>query len=160
MDLDKLNKWLVLFANLGVMVGVVFLAIEISQNQMSLEHANEISRFEARMEPVDTFNELSGLLIQDEELTRIWLDGRAGKELSEVEQARFDRLCTRLFWTHLKVHEWTIVSGDTNGNAGNLEIVRASLAQNPGTMGCWNRVKNSFRLYGADSFVDGVDNGP
>ena len=80
MDLDKLNKWLVLFANLGVMVGVVFLAIEISQNQISLEHANEISRFEARMGPVDTFNDLTALIVQDEELARIWMDGSAGKE--------------------------------------------------------------------------------
>ena len=32
MDTDKLNKWLSLSANVGVLVGIVFLAVEIRQN--------------------------------------------------------------------------------------------------------------------------------
>ena len=32
MNLDNLNKWLTLFANLGVLAGILFLAIEIQQN--------------------------------------------------------------------------------------------------------------------------------
>jgi hypothetical protein len=32
MNLDKINQWLVLVSNLGVLAGIVFLAIEINQN--------------------------------------------------------------------------------------------------------------------------------
>ena len=32
MDTDKLNKWLSLSANIGVLIGIVFLAVEIRQN--------------------------------------------------------------------------------------------------------------------------------
>lgn len=32
MNLDALNKWLTLFANIGVLAGVIFLAFEIQQN--------------------------------------------------------------------------------------------------------------------------------
>ena len=32
MDFEKLNRWLTLLANIGVLAGIVFLAIEINQN--------------------------------------------------------------------------------------------------------------------------------
>ena len=32
MKLDHLNKWLMLLANIGVIIGIVFLAIEVNQN--------------------------------------------------------------------------------------------------------------------------------
>jgi hypothetical protein len=32
MDLDRLNRWLNLLANIGVVAGIVFLAIEVGQN--------------------------------------------------------------------------------------------------------------------------------
>jgi hypothetical protein len=37
MDTEKLNRWLTLGANVGVLVGIVFLAIEISQNNDQLK---------------------------------------------------------------------------------------------------------------------------
>jgi hypothetical protein len=45
--LDKLNKWLTLLANFGVLAGIVFLAIEISQNTESLEMNRQIALAEA-----------------------------------------------------------------------------------------------------------------
>ncbi len=33
MDSDRLNRWLTLGANLGVLVGIIFLAVEIRQTQ-------------------------------------------------------------------------------------------------------------------------------
>jgi hypothetical protein len=36
MNLDSLNKWLTLSANAGVIAGIVFLAIEISQNTIAI----------------------------------------------------------------------------------------------------------------------------
>ena len=34
MDTDRLNRWLTLGANIGIIVGIVFLAIEVNQNVM------------------------------------------------------------------------------------------------------------------------------
>lgn len=42
MNLDKLNKWLTLAANIGVIAGIVLLALEIKQN-------NELLSSQARM---------------------------------------------------------------------------------------------------------------
>ena len=35
MNLDSLNKWLMLAANIGVITGIIFLAIEVDQNNLS-----------------------------------------------------------------------------------------------------------------------------
>ncbi len=37
MKLDNVNKWLTLVANFGVVAGIIFLAIEVRQNQELLE---------------------------------------------------------------------------------------------------------------------------
>jgi len=36
MDSDRVNKWLTLGANLGVLIGIVFLAVELRQNNENL----------------------------------------------------------------------------------------------------------------------------
>lgn len=37
MSLDKLNSWLTLLANVGVLLGIIFLAYEIRQNTVSIQ---------------------------------------------------------------------------------------------------------------------------
>jgi len=37
MSMDNLNKWLTLFANIGVIAGIFFLGIELRQNSKSAE---------------------------------------------------------------------------------------------------------------------------
>ena len=41
--MDKLNSWLTLFANCGVLVGIVFLAIEVNQNTEALERERSVN---------------------------------------------------------------------------------------------------------------------
>ncbi len=43
MDSEKLNRWLTLGANFGVLVGIIFLAIEIRQNTESQEEARRLA---------------------------------------------------------------------------------------------------------------------
>jgi len=42
MKLDNANKWLTLVANFGVVAGIIFLAIEVRQNQELLERDHEL----------------------------------------------------------------------------------------------------------------------
>ena len=44
MNLDKFNKWFTLSANLGVLAGIVFLALEINQNTTSMRAETYQSR--------------------------------------------------------------------------------------------------------------------
>ena len=159
MNVDQLNKWLALLANFGVVAGIVFLAIEVRQNQALLEESNRINRFESRMSAVDTFNDWRGQWVQDAELTRIWISGLAGEQLESIDQARFENLCISDFWTHLKVHEWSISTGDDRTTRGHMELVVAQLQDSPGWMHCWEIVKPSMTMYGADSFVNSIEKG-
>ena len=158
MDLDKLNKWLTLLANLGVVAGIFFLAVEIRQNQSMLEDSNRLSRFESRMSAVDTFNDWRGQWVQDEELTRIWVTGHSGEGLSAIEQARYDNLCTSNLWIHLKIHEWGIAMGDMETVRGHAKMIRSQLEGSPGHKRCWEVVRAAMLMYRADSFIEAVEN--
>ena len=49
MNLDNLNKWIALLANIGVVAGIVFLALEINQSNRATQSAT----YQARMNEMD-----------------------------------------------------------------------------------------------------------
>jgi len=51
MYLDNLNKWLTLLANLGVLAGIIFLAIEIGQNTAAINRQAANDRISRVMAP-------------------------------------------------------------------------------------------------------------
>ena len=69
MDSDRFNRWLTLGANLAVLVGLVFLVVEIKQNNdmMRAQTRNEISvQLVDLLSQVATSDELSSLLLRAE----------------------------------------------------------------------------------------------
>jgi hypothetical protein len=104
MDLDKLNKWLTLLTNFGVVAGLIFLAIEIRQNQTLLEQNQqtilrdqELQILSATQSEVEMFNDLRAQIYLDEELAKLWLEGRSGEFDSGVEEYRYHSLCSAWF---------------------------------------------------------------
>ena len=49
--MDKLNQWLTLVANLAVLAGIIFLALEIQQNTSAINRQAGIERTSRIMEP-------------------------------------------------------------------------------------------------------------
>lgn len=64
MKLSQLNDWLSLIANLGVLVGLVVLIVEISQNTRAIDN-------EASWARVSTANDTYTLIIGDEEIASL-----------------------------------------------------------------------------------------
>ena len=157
MNIDSTNKWLTLAANFGVVAGIIFLGIEVRQNQVILQDTYRLNRVEARMADVDTFNDLRGQWVQDEELTRIWIDGQAGKDLSDIDNARFLNLCTSDLWTFLKIYERSTALGDMTTAKSSATMVRQTIDGKPGIKRCWKGVRSAMLDYGADGFVSAVD---
>ena len=91
MSIDKINSWLTLVANLGVLVGIIFLAFELQQN-------TNISRSGEYRENVQEINNWRALLASDPELTRIFSDYMQGDidELSGNDQSRLYQLVQTL----------------------------------------------------------------
>ncbi len=80
MNLDKLNQWLSLVANLGVMVGIIFLVVELSQNTQAL-NANAIQN------STQIAREYVMMLSQDPDVVRITMTHDLS-ELSDIDRRR------------------------------------------------------------------------
>ena len=81
MKLDVLNRWLTLLANMGVVMGIVFLTIEIRQNSLEtrLQTENSFS---------STFTTVELAAMVDGELLDVLLRSQKGELLTEVDQLR------------------------------------------------------------------------
>lgn len=81
MNLDTLSKSLTLLANVGVIVGIVFLIIEINQNSLETRLQTE-SNFQSTFTAV----ELSAMV--DKELLDALLKSQNGESLTDTDQLR------------------------------------------------------------------------
>lgn len=81
MKLDNTNNWLTLTANVGVLLGIVFLVYELRQNTVATE-LEVASNFQ------NSFSDIEMLIASDPEFSEILMKGRIGTELTEQEQFR------------------------------------------------------------------------
>ena len=156
MDTDKLNKWLSVVANFGVVAGIIFLAIEVRQNQSILEDANQINFLNARAISLETFNDFRNAVVQDEQLSRIWFDGLAGQELEPLAHNRFLLLCSSRIWLAATQWERGIILGDITSD-NQITGQARWLNLNPGYKVCWDDSRRSLIGYGFGDYVNAVE---
>jgi len=83
LDTEKLNRWLTLGANLGVLVGIVFLSVEIRQNTNAVAAQAILSLNEFG-------NETSRSVSLDEDFAKLVTTGHQDPEsLTELEEERY-----------------------------------------------------------------------
>ena len=167
MDLDKLNKWLTLLANFGVVAGLIFLAIEIRQNQTLLEQNQqtilrdqELQILSATQSEVEMFNDLRAQIYLDEELAKLWLEGRSGEFDSGVEEYRYHSLCSAWFIANGLSYERSIVLGRPMVLDALTETTRLGIEQYPGWKKCWDQVAPFLIRFGFDEYVTAVETAP
>jgi len=107
MNAEKSNYWLALIANLGVVAGVVFLALEIQQN-------NELLVQDSRYSMLENQKDWNFFLNGDPEIAKL-VYSSATKEFSEIEKLRrVDILSGQLLtWQW----EWEQSQSDLFGNS-------------------------------------------
>ena len=97
MEKITIKDWLSVATNIAVVAGIVFLGIELRQNNSLLQQEAEQVYFQNRIA-------LSEILMQDGELAEIFVRANRDEELSDVEALRIGRYYTRLFrgfqWEH------------------------------------------------------------
>jgi len=84
MDRDKLNKWLTLTANLAVVAGIVFLALELRQNNELLKA--EIRTIRHNVRAADYL-----LPVEHEQYANALIKKRHGDSLTEYERLILNR---------------------------------------------------------------------
>ena len=95
MNLDNLNKWLTLTANIGVVIGIIFLAVEVRY----AGNATELQTIEGTAEGWFRLNEL---IISDEHMARVFVLGLGNPEaLSDAEAIQFS-MYMRMFGNQVR----------------------------------------------------------
>jgi hypothetical protein len=116
--IERLNQWLTLVANFGVVAGLIFLTLEVRTNTQ----ANQIAVDQAVSQ---NWMELNGQLAQDRELAELIAKARSGADLDAVEALRFEGW-VRQHLTHasqmLRLYDGGLI--DASQLEGNLRDIR------------------------------------
>ena len=143
MDTDRLNRWLTLVANLAVVAGIIFLALELRQNNDLLEAQARATLSANRLNHIDR-------ILQPENSAIIVKAGN-GQALTDDELFRYERLKHAIFvsWES-DFHEYQ------EGLADDLPIegMRRSFVTYKGLLDTWNRRKAIY----SDNFVQFIEN--
>jgi len=147
MKFEQLNTWLSLFANLGVLAGIFFLAIEIQQN-------TETSKFQALQANRNARIEYFSGMRDSEYIIPILSKLSAGEELTNEELGRASRHY-QAAWS-LEYYDWAQremgLAGEFATNQRNGVVI--ALLTNRIGLRTWNGTKAIF----PHEFVEYVDN--
>jgi hypothetical protein len=134
-----------ILANFGVIAGIIFLAVELQQN-------NEMMRAQTRSELSRDVIELQSSNMNDSAYADVLLRGNKGEELSELEryQYRRHRNAWEWHWENI-VYQHRIGLYDDAEFAVQIEIIRRDMASLPGLKDHWctNRPWRSTELVAA-----------
>ncbi|MBC7769901.1 MAG: hypothetical protein H7124_14050 [Phycisphaerales bacterium] len=84
-------------AALGVVVSLVYLANQARNEARATTVANKLASTRLLTDFIDQ-------LIESPELMDLWMRGRTGATLSEVERYRFANMCLKAFWFFSAMH--------------------------------------------------------
>ncbi len=131
MNLNKINPWLTLLANFGVIAGIVFLAVEIGQN-------SEMMRAQTRTQLAEELTELFSANMNDQHYAEILLKGNNGQELTDVEQYQYFRHRTAWtsYWNNV-IYQYQIGLYDEQEFVRQITAIRISIDAWPGIKKHW-----------------------
>ena len=138
MNLDSTNRWLTLVANLGVMAGIIFLAVELQQNTVATQ-LSAAARFH------DSISEIELFIAGSPEFAELLDKGRTGADVSRPEQLRL------MVFYGTALRQWQInhlqyLSGvlDEDVWLGNRDYMAQILAEDIGLLNRWQTGRNHF----------------
>ena len=136
MDSERLNRWLTLGANLGVLVGIILLIVELDQNRemMKSQTRNELSN-----NIVILLNEAAG----NTELASIMLRAETGDELTPVQAYQFMHRQYAMFRYWENVHyQYRMGLYDDTEYAAHLEGWRRYINQSKAQADAWCSIRD------------------
>ena len=108
MDTDRANRWLTLGANIGVIAGLIFVAIEIQTN-------TESNMIAIDQNYATNWMTINTTVASNPNLAAVFVKGLAGEELDRIEARQFDHLVS-MYQTQsnhmLRLYDLGLVSED------------------------------------------------
>ena len=141
MSLDKVNHWLTLLANVGVLAGIVFLALE-------MRHSSNAINAQTHDSIADGFITLNLAIITDATVGIIWVTGLSDPaSLSESETIQFSMNMRALFNQYRRVHGLYRAGLIEESNWALYAREAATIMTSPGGKLHWagNEVDDEFR---------------
>ncbi len=145
--MDSLNKWLSVFANLGVLVGILFLAYEIQQNTTAT-NLETTSNFQ------NGFHAIELMIASDAEFAALLSKGRNGDSISDAEFVRLQALNStvlRSWQTNLAQFRAGALDADTW--TGTQALMAQRLREDQGLAAHWQENQSQFSK-GFNSLVE------
>ena len=154
-DFDRINRWLALVANTGILVGLFFVGLELQQNTT----ATKISSLNSTLGQYNHFREH---IIRDREVAEIWEHGIAEENLDGPDSTRFDMLVRELMFTIQAVYLRTREVSITEDVQGTMRPVIETYMRYPGIHQWWltksqGRFTKDFSKYVDDILYDRVE---
>ena len=147
MDTDRLNRWMTLGANLGVLVGVFLLLVELRQN-------TESSELQAAQSYVALSHELDFRIVDDPSLIALFLtppDERSSEDLRRLERWYFGSLRT---WENgFFLHSRGVLDDDLWSGQ---EAFMADLLKNSDELRNYYQTNRNYFSGSFVSFLDGL----
>ena len=158
MKLDKLNQWLTLGANLGVLAGIFFLVLEIDLNTRQAELDTAALQTSNYQDLIAGVTNLNSYLIQDPEFAELLEKGESNpSQLTQAERRRFNSYSIITFrhgdMAYYQYQQGTI---DVDRLNGLLSIVVARLESGTQAETVWDLFKNAGNLN--LSYVEHIEN--
>ena len=145
MDIEKLNRWLMLAANIGVLSGILFLAYEIKQNTSQM-------RTESSYAITEIVNSQNANRYTDPELTDVILRGNEDfRSLNPNEKSRYEEYQ----FSRLNIADYILFlekEGLTDLQFRYVEYTIREMHGNPGAMQWWTTVESGWS--GSDELFD------
>ena len=138
MDTDRLNRWLTLGANVGVLAGIILLVFELNQNRdmIQAQTRNEIWRGAA---------EVLILTAENPHLADIVARSNRGEELSDADNVMYLSRTEAVFRYWENAHyQYRKGMYDEAEYSKHLETMRVILAANPGVVSYWCQRRTMF----------------
>ena len=135
----------------------MFLAIEVGQNQSTLEEQLTLSRLSARDAATDRFNEFTRLLLENPHLEQSWSKGIAGEELTDSETAQFQRMCFQQLYDRLSMYlRFDAIELPLEADV-QISAYGRTIAQSEALVSCWESQRDAIAARGYGDFVLAVE---
>jgi hypothetical protein len=74
---------------IAVVITLVFVGLQVRQSARTMAQSNKLAQSATLNESLRQFSQFRRVLATDPDLNKIWIEGRVGGELSEVDRQRF-----------------------------------------------------------------------
>ena len=136
--LDRINRWMMLAANIGVLIGILFLIFELRQNTVA-------SRLNSSKTFQDNFSEMGYFIAENPEFADLLERGRQGEDLNGVDKLRITVFYNNVLRTwqdaHLQVLTGTLDDKIWQGSRRRLAAV---MTEDKGLYKHWQANQSEF----------------